>query len=191
VAPADALAALAKKAPATMSATYELASPGSGTATVTIAMVPAGYRVSVTRAGKTATLIVRRDGDSISCAAAKCFTVATNGDGVPNAFDPQVQHTITDYLPIFATAPDELSVKASAATAKGSCFDVLPSGTGPTPVVRGTYCLDAAGHVTAVDYPSGVLTLVSVNADPTASILTPPASPAPVVTATTTHEPPD
>jgi hypothetical protein len=189
--PGAALAGLAAKAPATMSATYDLKSAVSGTAGVRIDVVPAGYRVSVTRAGRTATLIVRRGGASTSCSAGKCFTVATGGNGVPNAFDPQVQHAITDYLPIFAASPDELTVGKSTFKATGSCFDVKPSGTGPTPVVAGTYCLDAAGHVTAVDYPTGLLTLVSVNADPTAAVLTPPATPAPIPTATTTHEPTD
>jgi hypothetical protein len=174
-----------------MSATYRLTSAQSGTAAVRIDVLPAGYRVSVTRSGRTAMLIVRRDGDSVSCSAAQCFTVATNGDGVPNAFDPQVQHAITDYVPDFAAAPEELSVTLSAMTAPGTCFDVKPSGTGPTPVIAGTYCLDSAGHVTAVDYPTGLLTLVSVNADPTAAILTPPAQPAPIVTATTPQEPSD
>ncbi len=175
-----------------MSATYRLASAGAGTAQVRIDVVAAGYRVGVTRGRSTATLIVRRDGDSTSCSGGKCFTVATRGDGVPTAFDPQVQHAITDYLPIFAGAPDELTVAgASDNPGKGTCFDVKPSGTGPTPVIAGTYCLDATGHVTAVDYPTGVLTLVSINADPTAAVLTPPALPVPVVTATTTHEPTD
>ncbi|MDQ1724351.1 MAG: hypothetical protein QOG52_1379 [Frankiaceae bacterium] len=177
------LAALAAKAPAAMSATYELMASGSTTAAhVTIDVLPAGYRVSVTRKGATAVLIVRRGADSVSCSSGKCFTVATNGDGVPSAFDPQVQHLITENLAIFATSPDELTVTAAPALGAATCFAVKPSGTGPTPVVAGHYCLDDAGHVVAATYPTGTLSLISVNRDPAASVLTPPSQPSPIVT---------
>ncbi|MDQ1682692.1 MAG: hypothetical protein QOH99_1233 [Frankiaceae bacterium] len=177
------LAALAAKAPAAMSATYELMASGSTTAAhVTIDVLPAGYRVSVTRKGATAVLIVRRGADSVSCSSGKCFTVATNGDGVPSAFDPQVQHLITENLAIFATSPDELTVTAAPALGAATCFAVKPSGTGPTPVVAGHYCLDDSGHVVAATYPTGTLSLISVNHDPAASVLTPPSRPSPIVT---------
>ncbi|MCU1679039.1 MAG: hypothetical protein JWM93_3797 [Frankiales bacterium] len=188
--PAAGLARLAGDAPRTVSATYALESTESGAAEVRIDLLPAGYRVSVTRKGATAMLIVRRGGDSISCSRGKCFVVAKEGRGVPSAFDPQVQHTMTDYLTFFAAAPDELRVADSEVKAPGTCFDVQPSGTGPTEIVAGTYCLDGDG-VTAIDFAKGSMRRLSVNPAPTAEILKPPFTPTPVPSATTPQEPTD
>ncbi|MDQ1680806.1 MAG: hypothetical protein QOI42_1665 [Frankiaceae bacterium] len=189
---ADQLAALAAKAPATLSVTYALSGGAGGTATVRIDLLPAGYRTTVSTPATTAMLISHRDGDTVSCTSRNCFTVARNGAGVPPSFDPQVQHVLTDYVPAFAQRPDELTVTATAAPAGavGTCFSVRRSGSGPTTVVPGTYCLDDQGHVTYAAYPSGVLRLVSVNAPPTAAVLRAPLSPTPVTTATS-HEPTD
>lgn len=191
-APADQLAALAAKAPPTLSLTYALSGGAAVTATVRIDLLPAGYRTTVSTNATTAILISHRDGDTVSCTSRNCFTVARNGAGVPPSFDPQVQHVLTDYLPAFAQRPDELTVAAAAAPAGavGTCFSVRRSGSGPTTVVAGTYCLDDQGHVTYAAYPSGVLRLVSVNAPPTAAVLRAPLSPTPVTTATS-HEPTD
>jgi hypothetical protein len=190
--PADRLAALAAKAPSSLSATYTVSGGTAGTATVRIDLLPSGFRTTVTSGGATAMLISRRGGDTVSCTSSNCFTVATNGEGVPPSFDPQVQHMFTDYVPAFAGRPDELTISSVAAPAgaAGSCFGVKRSGSGPTTVVAGTYCLDAGGHVTYAAYPSGVLRLVSVNAVPTSALLRPPRPPTPVATATS-HEPTD
>jgi hypothetical protein len=118
--------------------------------------------------------------------------VATNGAGVPPSFDPLVQHVLTDYVAAFASRPDELTITSAAPPtgATGSCFGVRRSGSGPTTVIAGTYCLDAAGHVTYAAYPSGVMRLSSVNAVPTSSVLRPPRTPTAVAT-TTSSQPTD
>jgi hypothetical protein len=165
-----------------------LTSADASEAPVRIDVVPAGYRVTVTRGGRTTVLIVRRGGDSTFCTGTKCSVVAKGGGGVPAAYDPQVQHAITDYPAIFRSAQADLAVTPGPPIAPGTCFTVKP--LGPSTVVPGTYCLDVKGHVTGVQHASDQLRLVSINADPTAAILTPPGQPTPAGSPST-HQPTD
>lgn len=179
------LASLARNAPKAQSVTYDFTSTSSGqSGTMRIDMVPSGYRVSVRSDGQTQLLIVQRDGDTISCTNDKCLRVATDGAGVPGELDPQLQHVVTDYLAVFASQPDEISVAPGDGKVPGNCFAVTQSGTGPTTVDAGTYCLDNKGHVTFVSYPSGQLQLTTINGAPSARVLVPPSAPKPVPSST-------
>lgn len=202
------LAALARKAAAaSYDATYDFdAKVTGGKGAIRIVAMPPSYRVDVISGGNTAQFFDTTDG-VVSCAVKRgqpttCLLVATQGQPVPEVFDPGVQHLFTTGPAALSSNPEGYDVRSlpdappAGDVPGGKCFHVerladlqtvspgtvTPAGEG---FETGDYCFDeTSGVLVSAKVTSGTLTLAKLGPKPTAKDFEPPAKPVPLPSGT-------
>jgi hypothetical protein len=152
------------------------------------------FRLDVERGRTTAVLFTSRRG-VVSCqiedakkgkTQRACFLVAKHLNGLPTIFDPQVQR-------LFRSTTDRIARNRKALTIKRAPPWRAPAPYGPAEcfrvrglqVDRGTYCYLAKpgpliGLLARVEFPSGTLSLRTVNRSVRAQTFQPPVRPTPI-----------